>query len=71
MVFVTSAENDGVDVLGGAVFEGAGFTFDLLEKGLGLELLGPVEAHGTRAVAASDVLAAILPHLRCDIFGGI
>jgi hypothetical protein len=35
MVFVTSAENDSIDILGGSILECAGLTFDFLEKRLG------------------------------------
>jgi hypothetical protein len=71
VLLVSSAQNDGIQLLGGAVLEGAELSFDLLEDGLDGESFGPVEVHGLGSVGASDVSASVLVDLRSDIFSRV
>jgi len=68
---VPGAQDDRVDVLLGAVLEGAGLVLDLLQQRNLLPVFRPIERRGRRAVAERDRLGTVLVTLRADVLGRI
>ena len=68
---VSGTKNDGIDVFGAAVNKCCGVTFDFLQQGHFLPVLGPLVAHGRGAMRNGDRFTAVFPALRTDVFGGV
>ena len=71
MVQIAGAQDDGVDILGGAVLEVRGLADDLLQQRHLLPVLRPFEAHRLGAVAGGDRFGAVFVALRADVLGRI
>ena len=71
MVPVAGAQDDRIDHLGGAILEGRGIAFDLLQQRHFFPVVGPVEPHRVGPVRYGHRFAAVFPALRADVFGGI
>ena len=68
---VPCAQNDGIHVVFGAIFEMDGASFDLGEQWFLCYLRGPLETHWPRLVADYDLLSAILEGLHGEVLGGV
>ncbi len=71
VVQVAGAQDDRVDLGGGAVLEGRGILFDLLQQRHFLPVIRPLVAHRRGAVRYRDRLAAVFPALRADVLGRV
>lgn len=70
-MLVSSAEDQRIDLLGGAVEEMGSFVLEPRQQRPLLEIIRPFEAHRLRAVARRHRFRAVFPALRADILGRI